>query len=141
MDYRKISLIVIFCFACSQFLGAQSLTVKLEKISSSKGKMMLALYNRESGFPGTPKSAFRILQVPANKPSVVLMFDQIPPGTYALAVFHDINEDGELNTNLLGVPKEGYGFSNNARASFRAPTFNEAAFEFSGQKSISVVVR
>jgi uncharacterized protein (DUF2141 family) len=141
MIYRKISLIGFFCLGFCSFLTAQNLTVKLEQISSSKGKMMLALFNKESGFPGTPKNAFKILQIPANKPSVIIMFDQIPPGTYALAVFHDVNEDGELNTNFLGVPKEVYGFSNNARSRFRAPTFNEAAFEFSGQKSISVTIR
>jgi uncharacterized protein (DUF2141 family) len=61
-------------------------------------------------------------------------FLDIPPGTYALAVIHDENMDGELRTNWLGVPKEGYGFSNDAKASMSAPSFEAASFTYDGQK-------
>ena len=60
-------------------------------------------------------------------------FLDIPPGTYALAVIHDENMDGELRTNWLGVPKEGYGFSNDATASMGAPSFEAASFSYDGQ--------
>ncbi len=141
MFYQKAGILLLFCFGFCSLLQAQRLTVNLKNISSSKGKMLLALFNKEEGFPGTPQKAFRILDVPASKPSITLTINQIPPGTYALAVFHDVNSDGELNTNFLGIPKEDYGFSNNARSKFRAPYFNEAAFSFSGQNTITVTVR
>lgn len=141
MNYTKSLILLLLSFTLCSFLNAQRLTVKLENISSSKGKMLLALFNKEEGFPGTPQKAFRILDIPAKKPSVSLSFDQLPSGTYALAVFHDVNNDGELNTNFLGVPKEDYGFSNNARSRFRAPYFKEAAFSFSGQATITVEVK
>jgi uncharacterized protein (DUF2141 family) len=60
-------------------------------------------------------------------------FEDIPPGTYALAVIHDENMNGKLDTNWLGIPKEGYGFSNDARASLGAPAFSDASFQYDGQ--------
>lgn len=60
-------------------------------------------------------------------------FEDIPPGTYALAVVHDENMNGKLDTNLLGIPKEGYGFSNDAKALLGAPTFSAASFPYDGQ--------
>ena len=60
-------------------------------------------------------------------------FEDIPRGTYALAVVHDENMNGKLDTNLLGMPKEGYGFSNDAKALFGAPSFSAASFPYDGQ--------
>ena len=60
-------------------------------------------------------------------------FEDIPPGTYALAIVHDENMNGKLDTNLLGIPKEGYGFSNDAKALLGAPSFSAASFPFDGQ--------
>jgi len=60
-------------------------------------------------------------------------FEDIPPGTYALAIVHDENMNGKLDTNLLGIPKEGYGFSNDAKALLGAPSFSAASFPYDGQ--------
>ena len=60
-------------------------------------------------------------------------FEDIPPGTYALAIVHDENMNGKLDTNLLGIPKEGYGFSNDAKALLGAPSFSAASFSYDGQ--------
>jgi uncharacterized protein (DUF2141 family) len=118
-----------------------SLQVTVNHISSSKGKVLFALFNKENGFPGNAKKAFMIREIAAIKGSVQIAFEDIPAGTYALAVFHDVNNDGELNTNLLGIPKEDYGFSNNARPGYRAPTFKEAAFRFEKSSAISVTIK
>jgi uncharacterized protein (DUF2141 family) len=56
-------------------------------------------------------------------------FEDIPPGTYALAVFHDENMNGKLDTNWLGIPTEGYGFSNDVKALLGAPPFSAASFQ------------
>jgi uncharacterized protein (DUF2141 family) len=60
-------------------------------------------------------------------------FLDIPPGTYALAVIHDEDMNGKLDTNWLGVPTEGYGFSNDAKAWLSAPAFSAASFQYDGQ--------
>jgi len=54
--------------------------------------------------------------------------DDVPPGTYAVRLYHDENDNGELDTNIFGVPQEPFGFSNNARGSMGPPDFEEAAF-------------
>jgi len=60
-------------------------------------------------------------------------FLDIKPGTYALAVTHDENMNGKIDTNWLGVPKEGYGFSNDAKAMLGPPSFSAASFHYDGQ--------
>jgi uncharacterized protein (DUF2141 family) len=59
-------------------------------------------------------------------------FEDIPPGTYAIAVVHDENMNGKLDANRLGIPSEGYGFSNGARALLSAPSFSAASFRHDG---------
>ena len=61
----------------------------------------------------------------------------IPPGTYAIKLHIDENENGELDTNFLGIPKEQYGFSNNAKA-FGIPKFESASFQLNEYKKISI---
>ncbi len=136
----------IFCALLSLFffteLDAQTaLQVSVNNINSAKGKVLLALFKQEEGFPGNPKNAFLVRDCTAAKGSLKVVFENIPSGTYALAVFHDANNDGELNTNLVGIPKEDYGFSNNARPGFRAPTFQEAAFRIDNTRAISVTIK
>ncbi len=60
-------------------------------------------------------------------------FEDIPPGTYALAVIHDENMNGKLETNVLGIPTEGYGFSNDAKGVLGAPSFSAASFLYDGR--------
>jgi uncharacterized protein (DUF2141 family) len=59
-------------------------------------------------------------------------FEDIPPGTYAITVIHDENMDGKLDTNWLGIPKEGYGFSNDVKPLLGAPPFSAASFQHDG---------
>jgi uncharacterized protein (DUF2141 family) len=55
-------------------------------------------------------------------------FSDIKPGNYAIAVIHDENRNGELDTNMFGIPKEGYGFSSGAKVTMSAPSFSDAVF-------------
>jgi uncharacterized protein (DUF2141 family) len=68
-------------------------------------------------------------------------FSDIKPGKYAIAVIHDKNYNGKLDTNWLGIPKEGYGFSSSAEVTLSAPSFSDAVFSYDGghlQMSISL---
>ena len=59
-------------------------------------------------------------------------FEDIPPGTYALAIIHDENMNGKLDTNWLGIPTEGYGFSNDVKALLGVPSLSAASFQYDG---------
>jgi uncharacterized protein (DUF2141 family) len=60
-------------------------------------------------------------------------FEDIPPGTYAMAVIHDENMNGKIDTNWMGIPTEGYGFSNDAKALLGTPSFSAASFLYDGR--------
>jgi uncharacterized protein (DUF2141 family) len=60
-------------------------------------------------------------------------FEDIPPGIYAMAVIHDENMNGKLDTRWPGIPTEGYGFSNDAKGILGAPSFSAASFRYDGQ--------
>ena len=110
------------------FAFAADLTVRIEGVRSADGDIRVALHRRADGvdFPdsaGIVKAAMR----PAGKAGD-LVFAGLAPGDYAVAAFHDEDRDGDLNTNLLGMPTEGYGFSNEARGIFGPPGFDAAAF-------------
>ncbi len=99
---------------------------------------MFALFTHPRGFPQQAQNAFAVKSVPASKGKVLVSFTGIPAGTCAVAVYHDTNNDGKLNTNALGIPKEAYGFSNNVRPMFSAPSFKEAGIVLDKSHAISI---
>lgn len=121
--------------------AAHKLTIQITNVKSSQGKLMIAVFNKGDGFPGITKNAVDKKAVAATKGTTQVIFENLPTGTYAIAIFHDENGDGKLNSNLMGIPKEDYGFSNNARSAFSAPTFQEAAFVHKQVQTISIKVK
>ena len=108
--------------------------VKILDIRNSAGSVACALFESPEGFPvAFLRSATNVMVIKVRHSQARCDFEDIPPGTYALAVIHDENMNGELDTNLLGVPKEGYGFSNDARAWLGAPSFEAASFPHDGR--------
>lgn len=108
--------------------------VEILGIRNSMGAVACALFEAPEGFPTEfLRFATNIMMVKVRATKATCDFEDIAPGTYALAVIHDENRDGELATNLMGVPKEGYGFSNDAKGSLGAPSFEAASFSYNGQ--------
>ena len=127
MMFRSL-LISILLWLPLQGLAQGSLSITMRNVKNNKGVCTVALYNNASDFPGDYKNAVRSAVVPASKGVLTVQFDHLPPGVYAVAVIHDENNDGRLNTNFLGVPAEGYGASNNHLPSMSAPKFSESCF-------------
>lgn len=108
--------------------GDAILEISIEGIQKNKGKILLALYDSEKPFPSEYKKAVKSVEgIPQNGKCKFLITD-LKKGKYAFSLFHDVNGDNKLNTNLIGIPKEGYAFSNNAKGKFGPPDFNEASF-------------
>jgi uncharacterized protein (DUF2141 family) len=108
--------------------------VKILNIRNSTGTVACALFESPDGFPiEYLRYATNIMVIKIRKTQARCDFLDIPPGTYALAVIHDENMNGKLDTNWLGVPREGYGFSNDAKALLSAPAFSAASFQYDGQ--------
>lgn len=122
--------------------AAADLTVTVSDIRAARGTLSVAVVDSEAGWDNQarPVAAQRI-NVAESAPqdgAIVLRF-QLPAGTYAVQVMHDENDNGKLDANFLGIPTEGYGFSNNPQALRRA-FFSEARFEL-GEAPTSIVVR
>lgn len=108
--------------------------VKILDIRNSAGAVACALFESSEGFPTEYlHSATNIMFIKVRDKQARCDFEDIPPGTYALAVVHDENMNGKLDTKWLGIPTEGYGFSNNAKALLGSPSFSAASFPYDGQ--------
>jgi uncharacterized protein (DUF2141 family) len=108
--------------------------VKILDIRNSTGSVACALFESPVGFPiEFLRSATNVMVIKIRKTRARCDFEDIPPGTYAMAVIHDENMNGELDTDSLGNPTEGYGFSNDARGAVGAPSFSAASFRYNGR--------
>jgi uncharacterized protein (DUF2141 family) len=101
-------------------------------LRSDKGQVLCSLFSSATGFPGKPDTAIAHAQSPISHGRAFCEFPGIAPGTYAVSVFHDENSNGKMDTNLMGIPCEGVGASNNARGRLGPPKFDAAAFNFTG---------
>jgi uncharacterized protein (DUF2141 family) len=120
-------------------LSDGTLTVTILNFRNNLGQVSVALYNKEEAFPKSPDKAVKIIYAPIRDKKAVVVFESLPPGEYAISVFHDENKNGKMDTNFFGVPKEGVGASNNARGHLGPPHYKEAKFNFSGSiQSMSI---
>ncbi len=104
------------------------LSIHISGISKIKGSLFIAIFRATDDFPVFGKQFKGIVKEVEGK-SQNYTFDDLPEGEYALAIYQDENRNKILDKNLLGIPTEIYGFSNNARRNFSAPSFQEAKFK------------
>ncbi|MEI8027966.1 MAG: DUF2141 domain-containing protein [Pseudomonadota bacterium] len=110
-------------------------TLNITKTRNANGNMCLSVFNKAEGFPTSAEAAIikRCLPAVAGGQAVELGLE--PNGRYAIAVFHDENENGTLDTTGgLGIPKEGFGFSSNPPLKIGAPSFEEVAISVGTQE-------
>jgi uncharacterized protein (DUF2141 family) len=108
--------------------------VEIDGLRSAQGKVWCALYNSAKGFPKDASAAQARASSAASGKHGVCEFTDVKPGTYAVSVYHDENSNGKLDTNFLGIPKEGVGASNDAKGHMGPPKFSDAAFTFNGDR-------
>lgn len=100
-----------------------SLEVTVKNIKEPKGTIRVGLFTSEKDF--LKKAAIGKV-VKATGTEITVVFENLQPGEYGLSVIHDENENGELDSNLIGIPKEGFAFGNNAMGMFGPPDFEKA---------------
>lgn len=104
-----------------------SLSVAIAGLKDPQGDVHFSLFSSAEGFPGSGEQAIAKGSTSASKTPPSFTFENLQPGQYAVAVFHDANGDGILNRGLMGIPREGFGFSNNPKILMGAPSFKRAA--------------
>ncbi len=103
---------------------------------TAKGKVSVAVCDKERFLKQCAYNA----SVPAQAGETLVSVKGVPPGTWAVVAYQDENSNGELDTNMLGIPKEPYGFSRDARSKFGPPGFDDAAIEV-GEAPTTATVR
>ena len=134
-------LIIPFLLFLNSRFFEPSVTLKVEvtNVKNGSGKLWFAVFKPNEKFGEGKPSIYKIQDVKSANSQVVTF--QLEPGRYAVAVYHDLNENGILDKNFIGIPKEPYGFSQNFRPRFSPPTFNDCAFSVSvegGQISVKL---
>lgn len=128
-----ISLLLLPLFGMSQ----NTISVHVNNVRSTKGKVNVAVYNSNATFLSFD-GVFSTGSANANRGTVTLKIPNLPSGEYALAVFHDENDNGKLDTNWLGIPKEKVAFSNAEMKTFGPPKYKECAFHISSDYEIFI---
>ena len=121
--------------------GTAVLTVTVLGLKSEDSEVVLALFGSAEDFK-TRTNAVAAGTIPPNNGTAVWQIENLQPGTYALAVYHDLNGNGELDRTTIGPPDEPYGFSNDARGTFGPPKFDKAAIEIGpANRAIEIKLR
>ena len=123
--------------------NADDLILRVKNIKEP-GEIHIAIYDSADAFeadrgekggaaPGITQGTIEMVE-----PGSVTYRYELPPGTYAIGIFHDANLNNQLDNYFFGVPREQYGFSNNARGFMGPPSFEDTAFSLEGKTEISI---
>jgi uncharacterized protein (DUF2141 family) len=137
MKLKFILLVPIFLFAVKA-MAQQTLTVQITNIKNDEGQIAVALYNSEKDFMQT---RYQGKITKASKGEVEVVFEDLPAGTYALSVMHDANQNGKLDYRSVGIPKEGFGFSNNPVGKLGLPPYEKAKIEIPPVQKIQITLK
>lgn len=137
-------LLVLFLFLINVFNWAgenprTKINIRIEGLKNNSGTVKVALCNSLENYKNH-KAPFRGLTLPIKNNVAEITIPDLPVGYYAVKVFHDENNNNDLDTNFLGIPIEDYGFSNNAKGIFGPPSWNKAKM-FINEDSNTIVVK
>lgn len=117
------------------------LTVELTGFRSDKGAAVILLYDNADAFPTKSKLALAKQRVSVVGGVAKVEFPNLKAGDYAVAAFHDINDNRKMDTNFLGIPKEPIGVSNDAKGRMGPPSFKDAKFAVSGNQTVRISMK
>ena len=130
-------IIIAIVLFISSLVSAQNvnLTVKITGLKSNTGIVQVGLFNSEGTFL---TKAFKGVSSEIKSNSAIVTFSNIPKGKYAISAYHDANNNGKLDTNFLGIPKEDVACSNNAKGKMGPPKYEDAKFDLSKDLKIDI---
>lgn len=114
---------------------AGQLTVDLQGVDARAGTIWCSLYASDKGFPMDASAAEQTVKANRQVNKATCHFRPKAAGSYAVAIGHDENGNQKVDTNFLGIPKEGWATSNDVKPAFRAPTFAESKFQVGGEQT------
>ena len=143
--FKKITPLIftlLVLVALSSFNRAdEGIKVNITNLKSNKGFVLVSLFKEGVGYPDKPEKAFRKAKLSITANNAAVIFNSLPAGSYAIAILHDENDDQKMNKNVLGIPREGYGFSNNATAAFGQPRYSKASFRHTAGTATTLTIK
>ncbi|MGB0880163.1 MAG: DUF2141 domain-containing protein [Polaribacter sp.] len=138
---KKLFLLILFTISGIFSANAQEeetfdLTIKVLGMSTDTGKVFIGIYDKKEHFLKKGKGTNAVVK---NKKAVAY-FKNLKKGDYAVSLFHDENNNKIMDTKIFGIPKEPYGFSNDASGFMGPPKFKDAKFSLEADKTITIHV-
>ena len=124
--------------ATAAFAG--ELVIEVSGAIPNRGKVYVALYDRAEAFPIDGRQLTGQI-LTADSAHLTVRFKDLPPGSYAAVAFQDLNGNGKLDKNFLGIPREPYGFSNGARGAAGPPKFSAAAVSLNPDGATAIALK
>ena len=125
MRLLQLSALTLACVIVP--VSAQTVQFDIQAIKHNQGKLYVQLFKGEENYNAA--KAYNAVIVKAKEGSIKVTFNDVEAGDYAIRYFHDENNNGDIDTNLFGLPTEGYGFSNNAKVNFGPPNYQQMSFQ------------
>lgn len=134
-------MMLLFSLSLSALAAPGEVQIQIDDMNSEKGHILYILFNAEEGFPDDPDKSVRRGKISASEAKAGFSLKDLDNGEYAVSVIHDENDNDKLDTNFLGIPQEGVGFSNNPRLFFGAPSFDKCKFSLKGSKQLKIKLK
>ena len=115
-------------------INKPSLTIIVDNLHSPTAPVVMGVYGTKNKFLDTKDQLKEYHFKPKNGKLVAKITD-IPYGIYGMAIYQDVNSNGKIDKNLIGIPTEPYAFSNNYKPNIKAPSFNDCKFEFNAKSN------
>jgi uncharacterized protein (DUF2141 family) len=118
------SLLVFLCALTAPVLADTPVTVEVRNVANAEGSMVLNVYDNSKDWLET---GMRRETAPVDGQSTVTFELDLPPGNYAFHAYQDLDDDGEMKSNFIGIPKEPTAVSNDAKGRFGPPKYKDAS--------------
>lgn len=133
----KTSVLILFLAISAMATAQVAIKVDIVGLKNNKGQVLIGLYNSENHFL---KKVYKGNVALIKNAKATVTFENLPAGEYAISVFHDENSNGKLDTNFMGIPKEAYTASNDAKGFIGPPKYKDAKFQATQNKHIVLKV-
>ncbi|QDW22966.1 DUF2141 domain-containing protein [Flavobacterium sp. KBS0721] len=129
---------IITLFICS-LMSAQNvkLTIAVSGLKNNSGTLKVGLYNSDGTFL---KTTYKSVASKIKDNKAMVTFDNLPAGEYAISTYHDENNNGKLDKNMMGIPSEDYAASNNAKGFMGPPAYKDAKFVIAKDSKIEIAL-
>lgn len=131
----KTFTVLVLLFICTNFVVAQfKLTIEITGLRNNNGNVLYELFDAK-------QKSLKVGNVDISNKKCVIVFENIKPAKYGFNYIHDENKNKKLDTKLMGIPKEGFGYSNNALVKFGPPAFEKWVFEAKEDTKLNLKIK